>query len=174
MSQESISHQELMSLFEAARWAPSCYNNQPWRFIYALRGTPAWQVFFDLLVPGNQRWAVNAAALIVVASYTLFDRTKKPSRTHSFDTGSAWENLALQATMMGLIAHGMEGFDYDKARTVLSIPDDYAVEAMIAIGRPGKKEELPPNLQAGEQPSGRKKLEEIIFEGRFGTQGVKK
>jgi len=166
MSGEKISRDELMSLFEAARWAPSSYNSQPWRFLYAMRDTENWGLFFNLMVEGNQAWAKNASVLITVVSKKKFDNGK-PSRTHSYDTGAAWENLTLQGTLKGLVVHGMQGFDYDRAREVLNIPDDYEVEAMIAVGKPGKKENLPQKLQEREFPSTRKKVAEIAFEGKF-------
>lgn len=168
MSGEKITEHELLQLFEAARWAPSSFNNQPWRFIYAHRETAAWKVLFDLMVPFNQSWAKDAAVLLVVVSSNLFEKTKKPSRTHSFDTGAAWENLALQAYSMGLVTHGMEGFDYDRAQKELNIPDDYTVEAMVAIGRPGKLENLAKELQERELLSDRKPVEMFIFEGKMG------
>ena len=164
-SGEKISQEELLCLFEAARWAPSSYNNQPWRFIYAHRQTPAWDKLFNLLVAFNQSWAKDAAVLLVVCSSNLFEYNQKPSRTHSFDTGAAWENLALQALSMGLIAHGMEGLNYNRAKNDLNIPADYTVEAMIAIGRPGKKENLPKELQDREVLSDRKPVKSFIFEG---------
>jgi len=167
MSGESITDQEILSLFEAARWAPSSYNGQPWRFIYAKRDTNEWNVLFNLLVPFNKQWAKNAAVLVVIVSHNNFDHNGKPSRTHSFDTGAAWQNLALQASGMGLVAHGMEGFDYSKAGEDLTIPNDYTIEAMIAIGKPGEMEMLSPEMQKKEVPSGRKKVEEFIFEGKF-------
>ncbi len=167
MSGEDISHDELMSLFEAAKWAPSSFNNQPWRFLYARRGTENWELFFNLPVEGNKAWAKNAAALIVIVSKKTLDHNGNPSRTHSFDTGAAWQNLALQGSLKGLVVHGMQGFDYDKAKELLNIPEGYEVEAMIAVGKPGKKEELPERLQQREIPSGRKKISEIVLEGRF-------
>lgn len=167
LSGEEITNEELMSLFEAARWAPSSFNAQPWRFIYAKCNTKEWDVLFNLMVPFNQEWAKNAAVLMVIISHTIFEYNGKPSRTHSFDTGSAWQSLALQASTMGLIAHGMEGFDYDKARIDLSIPDEYTIEAMVAVGRPGKLDVLSPEMQKDEVPSSRKKVEEFIFEGIF-------
>lgn len=167
MSGEEIQEVELMSLFEAAKWAPSSYNNQSWRFIYAKKNTANWVKFFGLLGEFNQTWCKNAAALIVVVSKTTFDSNGKPSRTHSYDTGAAWANLALQASLNGLVAHGMEGFDYDRAKTELGIPDDYTVEAMAAVGKPGKIEDLRPALRDMEAPSDRKKLAEIVFEGKF-------
>ncbi len=167
MSGETISNQELMSLFEAARWAPSSYNNQPWRFIYATRESSHWNTLFNLLVEANKQWANNAAVLIVVISANNFAYNNKPSRTHSFDTGSAWENLALQGYAQGLVIHAMEGFDYDRAKTELTIPDDYTVEAMIAVGKPSALDTLPIELQKKEEISDRKKVEEFIFEGQF-------
>ena len=167
MSGEPLSDEEIMTIFEAARWAPSSYNNQPWRFIYAKRDTEHWQTLFDLMGEFNQSWAKNAGVLVVVVSAKNFEYNAKPSVTHAFDTGAAWENLALQTNSMGLVAHGMEGFDYDKAKQVLGVPDDYEVYAMIALGRPGKIEDLPQDLQEKEKPSERKSLDEIIMEGVF-------
>ena len=167
MSGEEISDKELMSLFEAARWAPSSFNGQPWRFIYAKRKTKHWDKLLNLMGDFNKSWAKNAAVLVVVVSKKTFDHNGQPSRTHSFDTGSAWENLALEAHSKGLITHGMGGFDYDKARTELGIPEDHQVEAMIAIGKRGKKEDLPKEIQERESPSIRKPLKEIIMEGIF-------
>lgn len=167
MSGEDINREDLMRLFEAARWAPSSYNNQPWRFLYARRDTDPWAVFFDLLVEANRAWAKRAAALIVVVSKKTFDHNGKPSITHSYDTGAAWQNAALQGSLLGLVVHGMQGFNYDKARTVLNVPDEFQVEAMIAVGKPGMKEDLPPALQEREFPSERKNVFEIALEGGF-------
>ena len=170
MSGKEISDEELMSLFEAAKWAPSSYNNQPWRFIYAKRNTSSWDIFFDLLVEFNQSWAKNASALIVIISRKNFEYNEKPSITSSFDTGAAWENLALQGSLDGLVVHGIEGFDYDKAKKVLNIPDDYKVEAMAAIGFPANKNVLSEELQKREEKSLRKSLKEIVFESKFKTK----
>jgi nitroreductase len=167
MSGQGIDHQDFLRLLEAARWAPSSYNNQPWRFVYAHRNTIHWRLLFDLLVPFNQEWAVKAAVLVVIISKKNFDFNGKFSRTHSFDTGAAWQNMALQGHSMGLVVHGMEGFDYEKARIKLNIPDDYAVEAMCAIGKPGSKGDLSPALQEREVLSGRKSVKEVAFEGTF-------
>ena len=134
MSGEPISEQDLMILFEAARWAPSSFNNQPWRILYARRDTPHWQLFFDLLVDANKVWAKNASALLLFISKTTFDHDGSPSRTHSFDTGAAWENLALQGLLKGYVVHGMQGFDYERAKTALKVPEGFSVEAMIAVG----------------------------------------
>ncbi len=167
MSGGSLSDEELMPLFEAARWAPSSFNGQPWRFILAKRETEHWKPLFELLVEFNQSWVKNASALVLIISHKTFEHNGKPSQTHSFDTGAAWENLALEGSARGLVVHGMQGFDYEKAKTVCNIPDDFQVEAMAAIGKPGKKEDLPPEIQKKELPSERKPLSELVMEGKY-------
>ncbi len=167
MSGEPISQEELMILFEAARWAPSSYNNQPWRILYAHRDTEHWPLFFDLLVPGNQAWAKNAGALLLFVSKKTFDFNGQPSITHTYDTGAAWENLALQGSLKDLVVHGMQGFDYERARTELGIPEEFQVEAMAAVGYPGNPETLPEQQRKVEAPSDRRKLEQTICEGPF-------
>jgi len=167
MTGEELGDDDIMSLFEAARWAPSSFNNQPWRFIYAKRNTEHWDRLFNLLVDVNKTWAKNAALLAVVISRKNFEFNEKPARTHQFDTGSAWENLALEASSRGIVAHGMQGFDYEKAKTELGIPADFEVMAMIAIGKRGSKENLPTELQDKEKPNDRKALKDIIMEGTY-------
>jgi len=167
MSGEEIAEEELLTVFEAARWAPSSYNNQPWRILYARRNTIHWPLFFDLLVDFNKTWAKGAAALLVFLSKRTFDHNGEISITHSFDTGAAWENFALQASLKNLVVHGMEGFDYEKARTVLRVPNDFQVEAMAAIGKPGKKQDLPAGLQEREAPNDRRALAELVSEGPY-------
>jgi nitroreductase len=167
MTGEEISRGDLMRMLEAARWAMSSMNNQPWRFLYALRNTPHWETFYNLLAPGNKAWCINAAALLVVISKTTFDNGK-PARTHSYDAGAAWYSFALQGVMMGFVVHGMQGFNYDLAKEELGVPDGYQVEAMIAVGRPGDSDDLPQALKDREVPSQRKNVGEFAFEGGFG------
>ncbi|HSX11144.1 MAG TPA: nitroreductase family protein [Chlamydiales bacterium] len=167
MSGEPLNDDVLMSLFEAARWAPSSYNNQPWRFLYAKRNTPHWDKFFDLLVDFNKQWCANAAVLGVIASEKVFEKNNKPSPTHSLDAGAAWENFALEGTARDLVVHGMQGFDYQKAARALKVPEHFEVLAMFAVGKKAPKESLPPDLQQKEVPSTRKKVAEIAFEGGF-------
>ncbi len=167
MTGEELDEDTIMSLFEAARWAPSSFNNQPWRFIYAKRNTKYWDKLFFLLAEPNKIWAKNAALLVVVISNKNFEYNGKFSITHQYDAGAAWENLALEATTRGLVAHGMQGFDYEKTRENLEIPEDFDVMAMMAIGKRGLKENLPPNLQEKENPTDRKPLNEIVMEGSF-------
>ena len=167
MTGEEISDAEWHSLLEAARWAPSSYNAQPWRFLFAKRNTSHWKTFFDLLVDFNKQWCEKAAVLGVSLSRKTFEKTNKPSPTHAYDAGAAWENLCLEGTHRGLVVHGMEGFDYQKAKTALHIPDEYEILAMFAIGKKAPKESLPQDLQVKEVVSGRKKISEFAFEGKF-------
>jgi nitroreductase len=167
MSGEEISKEELLRVFEAARWAPSSFNAQQWRALYAQRSSEHWGTFFGLLVDANKVWAKNAALLVLFISRKTFEYNDEPSVTHSFDTGAAWENFALQGFHEGLVVHGMEGFDYDRARRDLQIPEEFQVEAMAAVGRPGAKESLPQKLQERESPNDRRKLVKSICEGPF-------
>jgi nitroreductase len=168
---ESIPEAELLTIFEAARWAPSSNNSQPWRFVYALRDTPDWDVFFDLLSEGNKGWAKNAAALIIVASKITMQIPGKDlpveSYSHSFDTGAAWGYLALQASISGWAAHGMIGFDLPRAAQALGIPAGYRVEAAIAIGRKADPVTLPEAQRSREVPNGRTPIETLIKVGKF-------
>ncbi len=169
MTGETLSDEELFPLFEAARWAPSSFNGQLWKFIIARRQhSEEFEKFVGLLAPGNQAWARHAAVLVVVVSRTKFEHNDKPSITHAFDAGAAWENLAIEASRRGLVAHGMEGFNYQRAKTELNVPDDFEVHAMIAIGRRGSADNLPDALREREQPNTRRPLREIVFEGGFG------
>jgi nitroreductase len=169
MSGEPIDTDDLLVLFEAARWAPSSGNSQPWRFLFARRDTDAWPLFFDLLNEGNKVWCRKAAALIAFVSRTTNDRTGRPLVTHSYDTGAAWLSFALQGWLKGYVVHGMAGFDYGRARSTLHVPDDFSVEAMAAVGRPGGVEGLPEPLRQRESPSSRRPLTESVFEGPFGS-----
>lgn len=166
MSGAALSEAEMLTLFEAARWAPSSGNFQPWRFLYARRDTDFWPTFLDLLVPGNRAWAEHAGALVLCISRTQRD-DGRPCITHSYDTGAAWENLALQASLNNIVAHGVQGFDYERARRVLRVPEVYAIEAMAVLGKPGKPADLPDGYQQREQPSDRRPLAQTICEGPF-------
>lgn len=167
MDSTPLTWQELQPLIEAAKWAPSSYNNQPWRFVYAFRGDEYFQQFLNIMVPFNQGWAKNAGALLIVLAHKNFEYNGKPSRTHAFDTGAANENLMLQAFANGLVAHAMEGFDYDKALQLVGGSNEYAVMCMVAIGHPAPISVLSPELQEREVPSDRKKESEIAFHGKL-------
>lgn len=168
---EAITETDLATIFEAARWAPSSYNSQPWRFLYARRDTPAWSIFLSLLSEFNQSWAKRTAALIILVSRETMlppgGDKEIPSHSHSLDAGAAWGSLALQARLSGWDAHGMVGFDRAAAIKALNIPEGYRVELAIAIGRRGEPSLLPEALAAREKPSIRRPLREIVFEGGF-------
>ncbi|MCB1463632.1 MAG: nitroreductase family protein [Nitratireductor sp.] len=164
MLPEPVANDELMSLFEAARWAPSSYNCQPWRFIFAHRGSPQWDTMFGLLDELNRQWCINAGVLMILVSRTRYEYNGKQDRSCALNAGAAWENLALQGTSMGLAVRGMQDFDYERARTEFGIPSLYDVQMMIAVGRPGNRESLPERLQGRETPTQRKPVSEIAFE----------
>jgi len=161
---------DLMTMLEAARWAPSASNLQPWRFLYALKGGPDWELFLGFLNEGNRAWCKDAGALIVLLSKTT--RTSKdggevPSYTHAHDAGCAWGFLALQAVMMGYDAHGMAGIDRERAARDLGVPAEYRIEQMIAVGRRSDPASLSEQVRARERPNGRRPLAESAMEGRF-------
>jgi nitroreductase len=162
---------DLLTILDAARWAPSAFNSQPWRFIYARRDTEHWPRLLGLLTESNRLWAGNASALVIVVSKTtLLPRgadKEVPSWSHSFDAGAAWCSLALQAARSGWAAHGMVGFDKARAVAELGVPDGYRVEAAIAVGKRGDRSLLPERLQAREQPNSRMPLRELVGEGSF-------
>lgn len=167
MSGESLRPEEIRALFEAARWAPSASNSQPWRFVYATRDSRWWDEFFDLLNPGNKRWAGRGGLLGFILS-TRIDAGGKSLRSHAFDAGAAWQSMALQAHHLGLVMHGMGGFEHERARQVLELDPHVEIQAMFVAGRPGGADWLPKDLQLREIPSGRLPLEDLAFEGRLG------
>ena len=168
MSGEAVHDHELARLFEAARWAPSTYNEQEWRFRYAHREGAHWQSLFDLLLEGNRSWCGRAGVLLAIFARTTFSKNGKPNPVHAFDCGAAFENLALQGAAMGLVVHGMQGFDWDRAGEVLRAPAEFRIVAMAAIGRPGDPAQLPDELREREVPSGRRPIEQSAGEGPFG------
>lgn len=165
MSGRVLSETELLTLLEAARWAPSSYNEQPWRFLYVMPGDADWPRFFNLLWPFNQGWAENAGALILGVAKLTFTHNGKPNAHAAYDLGAAMQNLAIQATQMGLVTHAIAGFDATKAQSDLAIPADHQPVAMMAVGYPGNRQQLSQDLQAKEMPSGRKPLNELIRHG---------
>ncbi|CUS32573.1 nitroreductase family protein [Candidatus Nitrospira nitrificans] len=162
----------LWSLFEAARWAPSSNNEQPWRFIVATKRDHEmeWKRLFDCLAEGNRVWVIRAPVLILSIASLNFEDDGKPNRHAFHDTGLAVENLVLQATASGLVAHQMAGFDVEKARVDLKIPSGYEPVAMIAVGYPGDPAVLPERLRERElRPRSRRPIGESTFFGRWGT-----
>lgn len=167
MSGEPLNDDELMALLEAARWAPSSMNNQLWRFVYAKRDSKHWDDFLNLLFDGNKMWCKNAAALIIIISRKNAEYKNRPQYSHSLETGAAMQNMLLEASARDLVGHAMGGFDVKAAHNLLKLSDVWRVEAMIAIGKPGDAKDLPQELQEREEPSDRKPLNEIVFEGEL-------
>ncbi len=170
---QPVPRDDLMTMLEAARWAPSSYNSQPWRFLYAIKDGPHWDLFLGLLVEGNRAWCKNAGALLVLLSKSTMAVPGKegevPSHSHSHDAGAGWAYFALQATKMGYQAHGMVGFDMDRAFAELHVPIGYRVEQMICVGRRGDPAQLPEPVRARELPNNRRPISESAFEGAFPT-----
>jgi nitroreductase len=165
-----IEPEKLRSLFEAARWAPSSNNGQPWRFIVANKDNETeWDRLLACLVEGNRTWAYRAPVLILSVASLMFEDDSTPNRHALHDTGMAVENLVLQATALGLSAHQMAGFDVEKARADLKIPSGYEPVAMIAVGYPGDLASLPDRLRERElQPRSRRPISEWTFSGQWG------
>jgi nitroreductase len=164
-SDQPVEAEKLRILFEAARWAPSSNNEQPWRFIVANKDYETdWNRLFACLVEGNRKWAYRAPVLILSVASLNFEDDSTPNRHAFHDTGMAVENLVLQATALGLAAHQMAGFDVEKARADLKIPSGYEPVAMIAVGYPGDPAQLSDRLCAREtQPRVRKPLTEFVY-----------
>jgi nitroreductase len=164
-SDQPIEADKLHMLFEAARWAPSSNNEQPWRFIVATKDHETeWNRLLACLVEGNRKWAYRAPVLILSVASLNFEDDSKPNRHAFHDTGMAVENLVLQATALGLATHQMAGFDVEKARADLKIPSGYEPVAMIAVGYPGDPALLSDRLRAREtQPRVRKPVTEFVY-----------
>ena len=166
----AVPQEDLDVIFEAAGWAPSAFNLQPWRFLYAHRGDANWERLLSLLIDFNQSWAKDASVLVFVVSDTLQrkdDGRTSANHSHSFDAGAAWALAALQATAMGYHVHGMTGVKFDEVKSELGIPDDHRFEAAFVIGTKGSADKLPEGLQQREQPSGRKPVGEFVWPGNF-------
>jgi nitroreductase len=165
----ALADEDLASLFEAARWAPSAFNHQPWRFAYALRGDANWQGFLEALLPFNLPWAEKCGALVFILSDRLVAFPGKaelvPAITGSFDAGAAWAYMALQAHKQGLITHAMAGFDAEKAAQVTNAGQRYKIETAVAIGHQGDAASLPESLRAREVPSGRLPIGQLAYAG---------
>ncbi|PNQ03956.1 nitroreductase [Sphingobium sp. SA916] len=168
--ESAITHEDLMPMFEAARWAPSAFNLQPWRFLYALRGDADWSQFLSLLIPWNQSWAQNASALIYLLSDRMAETKSgdlEPSYSHSFDAGAAFAQFALQAHALGFHSHGMTGFRHDDANSALGVPERFRIEAAIAVGRVTN---VDPVAASKEKLSDRKAVETFAKQGKFSDQ----
>ena len=167
----AVEPEKLRSVLEAARWAASCFNEQPWSFIVAAKETEgdAYERLLSCLVEANALWAGRAPVLMISVARLNFKRNDKPNRHAFHDTGQAAAHLALQATALGLAVHQMAGFDVSKAREQFNIPEGFEPVAAIAVGYPGDPEVLPEDLRAKELgPRARRPLEEFVFGETWG------
>jgi len=156
MNGQELSEKDLLSLFEAARWAPSAFNNQPWRFYYALRDSEKFKDLLGLLVEKNRQWCLNAACLMIVVSKKTYDHNGSPMRSHVYDTGAAWMALAIEGIRRGYVVHGMAGFDHEAASRYLALGDEYQINFMAVVGNPTPE-------VANEAISQRKTIKEIAI-----------
>jgi nitroreductase len=166
MSGAPLTRDELLPLLEAARWAPSGGNGQPWRFAFALGGTSHFDRYLAALVPGNREWCLRAGALLLLSARVVRD-DGRAAPSAPFDAGAAWMGLALQGTLSGLVVHAMGGFDREAARAAAALPAGLEPQVMIAVGHPGRVEDLPEKLREREVPSDRLPLEALVVEGRY-------
>ena len=168
---KAVSHQQIIALLEAARWAPSSYNDQPWRFIVCNKTSnpTAWQAAFDCLAPSNQTWVKDAPLLLLGCANTILDLNQQANRFAQYDTGAAAENLVLQAASMGLAAHQMGGFNSDLAREKFAIPTQFTPMAMLCLGYAGDVNNLPEDLKERELAARKRKpVGEVFFDGIWG------
>jgi nitroreductase len=166
-----ITHEHIISLLEAARWAPSCYGDEPWRYIVCDKSTNevAWDKAFSCLAEGNQSWAVNAPMLILALANTVFSHNDNDNRWAQYDTGAASMSLCIQATSLGLMVHQMGGFSAEKATEIFSVPEQYIPMAMMAIGYQLAEDKITGELMQRESSERqRNPLAEQFFDGEWG------
>lgn len=157
-----IERKEIFAILEAARYAPSCFNEQPWRFIIADEEDTL-KKMRGILTESNQRWANRAPVLILILSHKIFGHNGKENYWHIFDTGTAWGYMSLEAWRRGFVAHAMGGFSRDKAREIFCVSEEYDIMTVVAVGRYGSIEDLEPDLREREHPSLRKEISELLL-----------
>jgi nitroreductase len=169
-TERAVSPADLASLLEAARWSPSCFNDQPWSFLLGLRGDETWQGIADVLVEKNRLWAAAAPVLMISMAHENFVQTGKPNRWAQYDAGQAVAHLTFEATARGLFVHQMGGFDAEAARRRFQIPPAQTPLAAIALGYPGDPDALPEPFAAREREAReRVSAREFTFARRWGT-----
>lgn len=161
-SEEKIDKEEIMAIIEAARYAPSCFNEQPWRFVIA-DDDESLKKMRGVLVESNQLWANAAPVLIAILAKKTFAYNSKDNFWHMFDTGTAWGYLTLEAQRRGLATHAMGGFRRAALREAFEVSDEYEIICVVALGKPGEKENLPDSLKAREKPDIRKDTKELLL-----------
>lgn len=161
--ERKLSEEDLGAVLEAATYAPNCFNEQPWRWVVARQGSPAFEAIVSTMTPGNQAWAPEASVLLVMLSKQTFSYNNQPNRFARFDTGTAWGYLTLEAQSRGVLAHGMGGFKPDELRNKLGIPADFEIVALAALGYYGSPDYLPDSVKTKEKPNPRKPVVEVIF-----------
>lgn len=168
-SEQPLRPDQVASLFEAARWAPSGSNLQPWLFVYASQPESLARAR-ELLIDSNRRWASRAPLLVFVFARKRHPQTGVALRSAVFDTGAAWQSLALQAHKLGLSARAMGGIHHARVFEALGVPEeDFESIVGVAIGYPAERETLPADLHEKEQPNARKSVREFAFEGRYSS-----
>lgn len=170
-AERGVEPEKLRRLLEAARWAPSSFNEQPWSFLVATKDEPAeYERLLGCLVEANQQWARLAPVLMLSVARLNFERNAKPNRHAFHDVGLAAASLVIQAMAEGLFVHQMAGINVERARELYAVPEGFEPVAGIALGYPGDPEQLPEKLRQRElAPRGRKPLEQIVFSGRWGA-----
>jgi nitroreductase len=170
-SDRRVAHETLLSLLEAARWAPSCFGDEPWRYMVwdRFQDPQHWSRAFECLAEGNRVWAKHAPLLMLATAAGTFGRDGRPNRWGAYDTGAASMSLALQATAIGLMVHQMGGFDAERIRQAFKIPESYACMAMIAVGYQLPEVRIPEDLKEREHaPRNRRPLAESFYSGEWG------
>ncbi|MGI4758657.1 MAG: nitroreductase family protein [Janthinobacterium lividum] len=163
-SDQAVSDHDLRTIFTAAAWASSSYNEQPWRFLVGRKGDETYKKLFDSLVPPNQEWARTAPVLFATFGKKTFSRNGAPNGYALHDTGAACANLSLQAQALGLHTHGMGGFDKETLRAFFGVPSDFEAGAVWALGYAGDPENVPDHFKADEKaPRERKSLNDFVF-----------
>ena len=172
---KQVNQEQIIVLCEAARWAPSCFGDEPWRFIICQKDNAqniendSWRLAFECLSASNQTWVKNAPVLVLVCADSIFGHNQTPNRWAQYDTGAAAENLCLQASGMGLMTHQMGGFNADDAREVFKIPAQIMPMAMIAIGFEGNVDALSDDLKTRELATRKRKpIGDLFFSGSWG------
>lgn len=167
--EKMVEKEKILSILEAARWAPSAMNEQPWRFIVGVKGDGTWDKIFDALVEWNQQWAGKAPVLILNLAKRTYTYKGRPNNTYAYDTGQAVAMMVTEAVNQGLFAHQMGGFSAEKAAELFDIPDDFQPISVTAIGHYGNVEELPIDMQKSEiEERKRRSLNDTVFSSKFG------